>query len=104
MGFCLVFFFPFNFKTFFFFKHVFLQDKWLKEKLLSLVDSGLFDHIPEPEKDAKKNDKEQTPDASSTSGTLPGETPVEHVGSVAYRHVDVTFCMIRCFPLQWGSV
>ncbi|XP_058263336.1 caprin-2 isoform X1 [Hemibagrus wyckioides] len=45
--------------------------KWLKEKLLSLVDSGLFDRIPEPEKDTKKSDEEQTPDASSTSGTLP---------------------------------
>ncbi|XP_060743426.1 caprin-2 isoform X1 [Tachysurus vachellii] len=44
--------------------------KCLKEKILSLVDSGLFDRIPEPKKDTKKSE-EQTPDALSTSGMLP---------------------------------
>lgn len=53
--------------------HVSPQDKCLKEKLLRLVDSGLFDHIPEPKKDQKKDDEEQKPDASSTPSALPGE-------------------------------
>ncbi|XP_026774491.3 caprin-2 isoform X3 [Pangasianodon hypophthalmus] len=45
--------------------------KYLKEKLLRLVDSGLFDHIPEPEKATKKDNDDQKPDASSTSSSLP---------------------------------
>ncbi|KAF5901642.1 caprin-2-like isoform X2 [Clarias magur] len=45
--------------------------KCLREKLLRLVDSGLFDHLPEPKEDPKKNDDEQKPDVSSTSSTLP---------------------------------
>ncbi|KAM9497186.1 caprin-2 isoform 2-T2 [Clarias gariepinus] len=45
--------------------------KSLREKLLRLVDSGLFDHLPEPKEDPKKNDDEQKPDVSSTSSTLP---------------------------------
>ncbi|TSK13543.1 Caprin-2 [Bagarius yarrelli] len=32
--------------------------KCLKEKLLSLVDSGLFDRIPEPEKETEKDEKQ----------------------------------------------
>ncbi|KAI5100226.1 caprin-2 [Silurus meridionalis] len=39
--------------------------KSLKEKLLRLVDSGLFDHLPEPEENPKK-DEVQKPDSSTS--------------------------------------
>lgn len=89
--------------VFFFLFSLSLEDKCLKEKILRLVDSGLFDRIPEPEKDTKKNE-EQTPDALSTSGMLPGELPEGNIGRVACERVDVTYWVIWCFPLQQGSV
>ncbi|XP_017341550.1 caprin-2 isoform X3 [Ictalurus punctatus] len=59
--------------------------KCLKEKLLRLVDSGLFDHIPEPKKDPKKDDEEQKPDASSTPSALPAAVSLKSIDVVASR-------------------
>ncbi|KAF4080977.1 hypothetical protein AMELA_G00155480 [Ameiurus melas] len=59
--------------------------KSLKEKLLRLVHSGLFDHIPEPKKDPKKDDVEQKPDASSTPSTLPAAVSLKSIDVVASR-------------------
>ncbi|KAK3526378.1 hypothetical protein QTP70_025407 [Hemibagrus guttatus] len=71
--------------------------KWLKEKLLSLVDSGLFDCIPEPEKGAKKNDEEQTPDASSTSGTLPVGVDLKSVDVASRQFLNRCYIAKRDF-------